>query len=150
MINDFMPPYQPGALSEDYNELIQCWINGPENVEGCDWIIPPGGDCESQVLSIQDNHVINSFLIQQNYPNPFNPITNIIYNIPEDGFVKITVFDILGNVINQLVNEVQNSGYKTVKWDATNNKGQPVSAGVYLYTIEAGEFRQTKKMILLK
>ena len=38
MINDFMP-YQPGALSEDYNELIQCWINGPENVEGCDWII---------------------------------------------------------------------------------------------------------------
>ena len=150
MINDFMPPYQPGALSEDYNELIQCWINGPENVEGCDWIIPPGGDCESQVLSIQDSHIINSFLIQQNYPNPFNPVTNILYNLPEDGFVKITVFDILGNVINQLVNEVQNSGYKTVKWDATNNKGQPVSAGVYLYSIEVGDFRQTKKMILLK
>ena len=56
----------------------------------------------------------------------------------------------LGNVINQLVNEVQNSGFKTVKWDATDNQGQPVSAGVYLYTIEAGEFRQTKKMILLK
>ena len=150
MINDFMPPYQPGALSEDYNELIQCWINGPENVEGCDWIIPPGGDCESQVLSIQDSHIINSFLIQQNYPNPFNPVTNILYNLPEDGFVKITVFDILGNVINQLVNEVQNSGYKTVKWDATNNKGQPVSAGVYLYSIEVGDLRQTKKMILLK
>ena len=145
-----MPPYQPGALSEDYNELIQCWINGPENVEGCDWIIPPGGDCESQVLSIQDSHIINSFLIQQNYPNPFNPVTNILYNLPEDGFVKITVFDILGNVINQLVNEVQNSGYKTVKWEATNNQGQLVSAGVYLYTIETGEFRQTKKMILLK
>ena len=64
--------------------------------------------------------------------------------------MKITVFDILGNVINQLVNEVQNSGYKTVKWDATNNQGQPVSAGVYLYTIQTGEFRQTKKMILLK
>ena len=64
--------------------------------------------------------------------------------------MKITVFDILGNVINQLVNEVQNSGYKTVKWDATNNKGQPVSAGVYLYSVEVGELRQTKKMILLK
>ena len=49
-----------------------------------------------------------------------------------------------------VVNEVQNSGYKTVKWDATNNQGQPVSAGVYLYSIEIGEFRQTKKMILLK
>ena len=56
----------------------------------------------------------------------------------------------LGNVINQLVNEVQNSGYKSIRWNATNNQGQPVSAGVYLYSIEAGDFRQTKKMILLK
>ena len=68
----------------------------------------------------------------------------------KDELVKITIYDMLGNVINQLVNEVQNSGFKTVKWDATNNQGQPVSAGVYLYSIEAGEFRQTKKMILLK
>ena len=64
--------------------------------------------------------------------------------------MKITVFDILGNVINQLVNQVQNFGYKTVKCDATNNQGQIVSAGVYHYTIETGEFSQTKKMILLK
>ena len=56
----------------------------------------------------------------------------------------------LGNLINQLVNEVQNSGYKSIQWDATNNQGQPVSAGVYLYSIESGDFRQTKKMILLK
>ena len=56
----------------------------------------------------------------------------------------------LENVINQLVNEVHSSGYKAIQWDATDNQGQPVSAGVYLYTIEAGEFRQTKKMILLK
>ena len=45
---------------------------------------------KSQVLSIQDSHIINSFLIQQNYPNPFNPVTNILYNLSEDGFVKIT------------------------------------------------------------
>ena len=51
----------------------------------------------------------------------------------------------LGNVINQLVNEVQNSGYKSNQWNATNNQGQPVSAGIYLYSIEAGEFRQTKE-----
>ncbi len=56
----------------------------------------------------------------------------------------------LGNLINQLVNEVQNAGYKSIQWDATNNQGQPVSAGVYLYSIESGDFRQTKKMILLK
>ena len=89
-------------------------------------------------------------MIQQNYPNPFNPVTNILYNLPEDGFVKITVFDILGNVINQLVNEVQNSGYKSIQWNATNNQGEPVSAGVYLYKVQAGDFVDTKKMILLK
>ena len=55
-----------------------------------------------------------------------------------------------GNVINNLVNTNQSSGYKSVQWDATNNQIQPVSAGLYLYSIEAGEFRQTKKMILLK
>ena len=66
------------------------------------------------------------------------------------GLVNITIYDMLGNVINQLVNEVQNSGHKSIQWNATNNQGQPVSAGVYLYSIEAGEFRQNRKMILLK
>ncbi len=56
----------------------------------------------------------------------------------------------LGNVVNNLVNTKQSSGNKSVQWNATDNLGQPVSAGVYLYSIEAGEFRQTKKMILLK
>ena len=56
----------------------------------------------------------------------------------------------LGNIINQLVNEVQNSGYKSIQWDATNNQGEPVSAGIYLYRIEASNFTQTKKMLLLK
>jgi flagellar hook assembly protein FlgD len=56
----------------------------------------------------------------------------------------------LGNVVNNLVNTKQSSGYKSVQWNATDNLGQPVSAGVYLYSIEAGGFRQTKKMILLK
>ena len=56
----------------------------------------------------------------------------------------------LGNVINHLVNEIQNSGYKSIQWNATNNQGEPVSAGVYLYKIQAGDFVDTKKMILLK
>ena len=89
-------------------------------------------------------------MLHQNYPNPFNPITTLRYDLPEDGFVNITVYDMLGNVINQLVNEVQNSGYKSIRWNATNNQGQPVSAGVYLYSLEAGDFRQSNKMILLK
>ena len=86
----------------------------------------------------------------QNYPNPFNPFTTIEYFLPKNVFVSITVYDILGNVINNLVKSNQSSGFKSVHWNATNNQGEPVSAGIYLYSIEAGDFRQTKKMILLK
>jgi len=86
----------------------------------------------------------------QNYPNPFNPVTTLRYDLPEDSFVAITVYDMLGNIIKNLVNQNENSGYQSVQWNATNNEGQPVSAGIYLYTIEAGKFRQTKKMVLLK
>ena len=98
----------------------------------------------------QESFLPKKFALNQNYPNPFNPVTTLQYDLPEDGLVKITVYDMLGNVINELVNEVQNSGYKSIQWNATNNQGQPVSAGVYLYSIEVGDFRQTKKMILLK
>ena len=56
----------------------------------------------------------------------------------------------MGRQINTLVNSQQNAGFKSVQWNATNDKGSPVSAGLYLYTIQAGEFRQTKKMVLLK
>jgi len=101
-------------------------------------------------LSIESDLIPLLFHLHQNYPNPFNPITTLRYDLPKDGLVKITVYDMLGNVINELVNEVQNSGYKSIQWNATNNQGQPVSAGVYLYSIEAGDFRHTKKMILLK
>ena len=91
-----------------------------------------------------------SFKVNQNYPNPFNPFTTLRYDLPKDEFVSITIYDLLGNVINNLVNTNQSSGYRSVQWNATNNQGQPVAAGVYFYSIEAGEFRQTKKMILLK
>jgi len=96
------------------------------------------------------NNVPNDFLIHQNYPNPFNPITTLRYNLLEDSHVSITVYDMLGNVVNNLINGNQSSGYRTIQWNATNNQGQPVSAGVYLYNIQAGNFVDTKKMILLK
>ena len=90
------------------------------------------------------------FILEQNFPNPFNPITTVRYELPEDSFVDVTIYDMLGNVVSNLVNANQSSGYKTIQWNATNNQGQHVSAGVYFYTIQVGEYRQTKKMILLK
>tara|TARA_Y100000816_G_C25697779_1_gene368862 strand:- start:3 stop:386 length:384 start_codon:yes stop_codon:yes gene_type:complete len=101
-------------------------------------------------LSNDNANVAERFMLHQNFPNPFNPITTLRYDLPKDSFVIIRVFDMSGNKVKTLVNEVQNSGYKSIQWNATDNQGQPVSAGVYLYSIEAGEFRQTKKMILLK
>jgi len=111
-------------------------------------------NCEyllGEQLTLSDN--INNpekFRLIQNYPNPFNPLTIISYELLQDSYVSVTIYDMLGNVINNLVSINQSSGYKSVQWNATNNQGQPVSAGLYLYTIQAGEFRQTKKMVLLK
>tara|TARA_B100000214_G_C23948626_1_gene619246 strand:+ start:32 stop:1786 length:1755 start_codon:yes stop_codon:yes gene_type:complete len=85
-----------------------------------------------------------------NFPNPFNPITTIKYNLPEDALVNIIIYDILGNIVKNLVYAKETTGYKSVQWNATNNQGEPVSAGVYLYKIQAGDFVDTKKMILLK
>ena len=104
-------------------------------------------DNSSVAIKRIDNFSLNNIY---NYPNPFNPITTLRYDLPEDAFVRITVYDMLGKVVSNLLNTNQSSGNKSVQWNATNNQGQPVSAGLYLYTIQAGEFRQTKKMVLLK
>ena len=104
----------------------------------------------NSVLGSNDGKIPKQYLLHQNYPNPFNPITTLQYELPENCLVNITVYDLLGNVVYNLINTNQSSGYKSIKWNATNKQGEPVSAGVYIYSIEAGEFRQTKKMILLK
>ena len=104
-------------------------------------------DNSSVAIKRIDNFSLNNIY---NYPNPFNPITTLRYDLPEDAFVRITVYDMLGKVVSNLLNTNQSSGNKSVQWNATNNQGQPVSAGLYLYTIQAGNFRQTKKMVLLK
>jgi len=81
----------------------------------------------------------------QNYPNPFNPTTVISYNLPKSGFVKISVYDVLGKEIRVLVNENKNSGHYEIVFD-----GKGLSSGTYFYVIKTGEFMQSKKMILIK
>ena len=102
------------------------------------------------LLSIDSGIIPEVFALHQNYPNPFNPVTSLRYDLPEDGFVNITIYDMMGRIVRSLVNSKQASGYHSIKWNATNNKNEPVSAGLYLYTIQAGEFRKTRKMVLLK
>ena len=90
------------------------------------------------------------FALHQNYPNPFNPVTTLRYDLPENAMINITIYDMLGKQVKTLVNQTQDAGYKSVIWDATNAYGKPVSAGIYLYQIQAGEYISTKKMVLLK
>jgi len=96
------------------------------------------------------SEIPSEFLLSPAYPNPFNPITTLRYDLPNEGYVTLTIYDINGREINQLVNTVQSAGHKSVRWNATDSFGKPVSAGVYLYQIRAGEFVQTRKMVLLK
>ena len=89
-------------------------------------------------------------MIYHNYPNPFNPITTIRYDLFEATNVNITIYDMMGRQIRNLINTNQNSGYKSVIWNARNDDGKIVSAGMYFYSIVTNTFSQTSKMILLK
>ena len=98
-----------------------------------------------------DGGVPMEFALNQNYPNPFNPSTMIRYQLPEQTMVTIAIYDLMGRKVRTLVpGETQLAGYRQVVWNATNDFGQPVSAGMYIYTIQAGTYRMTKKMVLMK
>jgi hypothetical protein len=103
-----------------------------------------------QYLSLANTTIPNQFELYQNYPNPFNPVTTLQYALPEDSPVSIMIYDIMGRKVKTLVNKSQNAGYKSIQWNATNDRNEPVSSGLYLYTIQAEEFRQVRKMVLLK
>ena len=110
--------------------------------------VTPAAD---STLSVDDSDVLPEvFALRQNYPNPFNPVTTLRYNLPEQATVNIIIYDMLGRKITQLVSARQEPGYRSVQWDATDMYGKSVSAGIYLYQIQAGEFVQTRKMVLLK
>jgi hypothetical protein len=105
----------------------------------------------SETVNVDDLAMFPAkYKLFQNYPNPFNPITTIRYDLQDNGLVNIAIFDMKGSAVKTLINDQQTAGYKSIQWNATDNLGQPVSAGLYLYTIQAGDFRQTKKMVLLK
>ena len=134
-----------GGIASFSQDASNYWWRASLDTNNCEYLIS-----EQQLTLSKNINIPKKFTIYQNYPNPFNPVTRLSYDLPEDLFVSITIYDMLGNVVNNLVNTKQSSGYKSVQWNAIDNLGQPVPAGVYLYSIETKDFRQTKKMILLK
>ncbi len=93
---------------------------------------------------------ISNFKLFQNYPNPFNPETKIEYELPISSFVEITIYNLQGELITYLIKGNQTAGIYQLQWDGRNLKNFPVSSGVYLYQIKAGEFVSAKKMTLLR
>ena len=101
-------------------------------------------------LGVDQGGVPTAYRLSDAYPNPFNPMTKFNYEVPNTEHVSIDIYNLTGRHIKSLVNSIQNPGYKTVQWNATNDRNEPVSGGLYLYTIQSGDFKQTKKMLLLK
>jgi len=126
--NQFCPPYP---------DCIEAYT-GEQDTSGC------------VQVSIIDQTSPVSYYLYNAYPNPFNPTTTLHYELLKEVLVSFNIFDLMGHHIKLLINNKQPAGYHSIKWDATNNLGEPVSAGMYIYTLQAGEFRQVKKMVLLK
>jgi hypothetical protein len=102
-------------------------------------------------LSLKPQAPPNSFALSQNYPNPFNPDTRLDYQLKDDGYARLTIYDILGREVAVLMNEPLQAGYYTAHWNASN-----ASSGVYVYRLTVNGidgktvFNQSKKMILMK
>lgn len=94
--------------------------------------------------------IITEFKLFDNYPNPFNPITNIEFSFIERSIVTVVVYDVLGNKVKTLVNDIMEPGLKTITWDSQDDSGNIVSSGIYFYKLQVGQHSQTKKMLLLR
>jgi photosystem II stability/assembly factor-like uncharacterized protein len=102
------------------------------------------GSGVTAVSELHDVGVPSRFTLDQNYPNPFNPNTTIRFELPKDGYVSLRAFNILGQLVATLVDEYKETGIHEVRWNAQ------VPSGIYFYRLQAGEFMETKKMILMK
>ncbi len=92
----------------------------------------------------------NVYALHQNYPNPFNPTTMIDYDLPKSSTVRLDIYNITGQKVRTLVSDQLGAGHQSVEWDGRDGSGRRVSTGIYLYRLTAGEFVQTRKMLLLK
>ena len=130
-------------------EFVILEVNGTSCEFALDDIYWEGGGTVDVIYENKDI-TTEQFILYNNYPNPFNPSTKISYSITNKEYVNIDIFDVSGNKVIELFNGYKSAGAYSIDWNGKNEKGIQVSAGVYLYSIEAGSFRQTKKMILLK
>jgi len=103
-----------------------------------------------EYLSTEGEGVPVEFVLHENYPNPFNPTTTLRFDLPEVSSISLTIYNMLGQKVRTFNYQNTSAGYHSVKWNATNDYGEQVGAGVYLYQLRAKQFVKTRKMVLLK
>jgi hypothetical protein len=138
-VNNYKYSY---TYDENNNQTELLW----QSWDGSDWVNGGKSICSYMPTDVKESlDEFYDYGLSNNYPNPFNPTTTIKYQIPEHNLVSIKVFDILGNEIKTLIDREMSPGKYEVSFDASG-----FSSGIYFYQIKAGDFNQTKKMILLK
>jgi len=104
----------------------------------------------SEMLAIDDASLPEAFALHNNYPNPFNPVTNISFDIPEVAEVTLEIYNVMGQKVRTLAQGQHEPGRYKIQWNATNDYGQALSSGMYIYRIQAGDFVSVKKLVLMK
>lgn len=142
LTNDIADSFYPSiSVSDSLVNVV--WVDSRDGNEEIYFKRNPAGNpLGIQSISLE---IPEFYSISQNYPNPFNPVTNIEFSLTKASFVKLVVHDITGREIETLVSQNMNAGVYKADWNGSNH-----SSGVYFYTIEAGEFTDVKKMILVK
>jgi len=131
-----------GLLQTNMIKIIPCSEMPP---------LSPNDQSKQNTLEIP-----KEFVLEQNYPNPFNPSTEIYFDLPENSWVKIEIYDILGNLVKTLMNDEMEAGHKQITWNSTNTNGTQSASGIYLVRMSAHslisgkEFSAIKRMILLR
>ena len=110
------------------------------------WALDDGSD----VVETPGNGLPTSFELRQNYPNPFNPSTKISFDVARRGWVNLSVYNVLGQRVATVVDKMMDQGSYLADWNGVSDNGTAVSTGIYFYKLEAGDFRSTKKMMLIK
>jgi len=146
-----LPPFGSVPVNIKFKPLIDGYfkdylhIRSDTDTSRVAQVLVMGGRTDSTISTIQDGNPQLTYRLEQNYPNPFNPITTITYYVPVDGFVKLAIYNLLGEKVADLVNANVNEGTYEVTFDATN-----FASGMYLYRMESSDFVSIKKMMILK
>lgn len=122
----------------------------PDNSGGCGLIGALGGNCGLSAVPGQDNTVPTAFRVEQAFPNPFNPQTTIRFALPESGHTVVSIFDIKGRRVRNLVNDMLPAAVHAVTWSGRDDEDRQVAAGVYFYLVTSGDHRAVGRMALVK